>query len=527
MMNKNNYNPDILNCLASLSNDEVFTPPKMANEMLDLLPPQLWTNKNAKFLDPVSKTGIFLREIATRLMVGLERQFPNRQERVNHILTKQLYGIAITELTSLVSRRSLYCSKTADGRYSICTEFINKDGNIKFNRIKHTWKDGRCKYCGASRDVYERGEELETHAYEFIHTYKPEELFKMKFDVIIGNPPYQLNDGGGMGTSAIPIYDKFVLQAKKLNPRYLTMIIPARWYSGGRGLDEFRGNMLKDDRIRVLHDFINASDCFPGVEIKGGVCYFLWDRDNRGKCKVYTHDGDTIISESERPLLEKGANTFIRFNQAIPILRKVQSLGENNFSTIISANDPFGFDVRVENSYKRVKPIFKLMSFTNSVLFYYNGWRKDGVGYIERSKITRNTAWIDKYKILIPKAWGIGNIRTDWISPFIISPNSCCTETYLVIGPFSNKKIAENIISYTQTKFFHMMVSLAKITQNTMKDAYVFVPLQDFSKPWTDKELYQKYKLTKEEINFIESMINGSASTETTEEKGLLNESEN
>src|SRR3989338_8009643 len=383
MLKNDNYNPDVLTCLANLSSDEVFTPPQLANQILDLLPKAIWSDKNAKFFDPVCKSGVFLREIAKRLNAGLEKEIPDKQKRINHIFKNQLFGISITELTALLSRRSVYCSKKANGEYSVCEIFDDPQGNIRFKRIEHAWENGRCVFCGASRDEYDRGGELETHAYQFIHTNNPEEVFNMKFDVIVGNPPYQLNDGGGMGTSAIPIYHKFVQQAKKLNPRYLTMIIPARWFSGGRGLDEFRDTMLKDDRIRVLHDYMNAGDCFPGVEIKGGVCYFLWDRDNRGKCKVYTHDGDTIISESERPLLEKGANTFIRYNQAIPILRKVQSNKENSFSDIISANDPFGFDVRVENSYKRVKPDFKREPFSNSVLFYYNGWKKEGIGYIE------------------------------------------------------------------------------------------------------------------------------------------------
>ncbi|GHV02481.1 hypothetical protein FACS189485_02980 [Spirochaetia bacterium] len=329
----------------------------------------------------------------------------------------------------------------------------------------------------------------------------------MKFDVIVGNPPYQLSTGGGMGSSAVPIYQKFVQQAKKMNPRYLSMIIPSRWFTGGIGLDEFRDEMLNDEHIRVIHDFLNAGDCFPGVEIKGGVSFFLWDRDNKGLCKVYTHQGTDILSESERPLLEKNATTFIRYNEVISILHKVQKFNEVSFSSIISPNDPFGFDVRVENSWKRVKPTFKKKPFSNSIEFYYNGWRKDGLGYIEKSSISKNVDWVEKYKIFIPKAWGIGNMSKDWISPFLGNKNSCCTETYLVIGPFSNKKIAENAISYTQTKFFHIMLSLIKITQNTMQKAYTFIPIQDFSEPWTDEKLYEKYGITKDEQAFIESMI--------------------
>ena len=344
----------------------------------------------------------------------------------------------------------------------------------------------------------------------------------MRFDVIIGNPPYQLSDGGGTGSSAVPIYNKFVQQAKKLNPRFLVMVIPSRWFSGGRGLDEFRDEMLHDDRIRIIHDHNNASDCFPGVEIKGGVCYFLWDRDNRGLCKIYTHELNEIISYLERPLLEDGSETFIRYNEAITILHKVKAKKEDSFANIISSNDPFGFDVRVENSYKRIKPHFETKPFQDSVEFFYYGWRKNGVGYIARNTIRRNINWIEKYKVYIPKAWGVGNISQDWLNPFIGNPNSCCSETYLVIGPFDYIETAQNVVSYTQTKFFHFMLGLAKITQNTMKKAYVFVPMQDFTKPWTDEELYKKYSLTESEISFIESMIrpmesNGNGIAEETE----------
>lgn len=507
-MIQTNYNPDVLSCLANLSNDEVFTPPNLVNQILDLLPKEIWKNKDAKFLDPVSKSGVFLREIAKRLMIGLEKQIPDKQKRINHIYTTQLYGIAITELTSLLSRRSVYCSKTANGKYSVCDEFKTEQGNIVYERLQHTWESGKCRYCGANKEVYDREDALETYAYPFIHTDITKKIFKnMKFDVIVGNPPYQLNDGGGTGSSAMPIYQKFIQQAKKLNPRYLTMIIPSRWFSGGRGLDDFRDEMLNDNRIREIHDFLNASDCFPGVEIKGGVNYFLWDRDNKGLCKIHTYDGNKNISIAERPLLEKKVETFVRYNEAISILRKVQSFKENSFANIISANDPFGFDVRENNSYKRVKPTFKKTSFKDGVEFYFNGWKKEGLGYIKRENIHKNISWIDEYKILIPKAWGVGNMDRDWLNPFIINPNSCCTETYLVIGPYGKKKTAQSVVAYTQTKFFHFLVSLIKNTQNAMKKVYQFVPIQDFEETWTDEKLYKKYKLTNEEIEFIESMV--------------------
>ena len=319
MLNSNNYNPDVLTCLANLSNDEVFTPPKMVNEILDLLPPEIWSDKNATFLDPVCKSGVFLREIAKRLDAGLEKEIPDKQKRINHIFRNQLFGIAITELTSLLSRRSVYCSKTANGKYSVCETFDDPQGNIRFERVEHKWKNGRCIFCGASQANYERGDELETHAYQFIHTEKLKEIFNMKFDVIVGNPPYQLSDGG-FGRSASPIYQNFVHQAKKLKPRYLTMIIPSRWFAGGKGLNDFRSEMLNDNQIRKIVDFEDASEVFPGVSVAGGICYFLWKCDSTGPCEIVnTHNGTEAVST--RPLNEFA--TFIRHSQAVPIVRKV------------------------------------------------------------------------------------------------------------------------------------------------------------------------------------------------------------
>lgn len=316
------YNPDVLNCLANLSNDEVFTPPEVANAMLDMLPQELFRSPNAKFLDPACKSGVFLREIAKRLIIGLADSIPDLQQRLDHIFHNQIYGIGITALTSLLARRSLYCSKYPNSKYSVSV-FDTVDGNIRFKNTQHVWKNGKCIFCGAPQSEYDRSTDLEQYAYEFIHTVKPEEILNMKFDVIISNPPYQLNDGGAQA-SASPLYNLFVKQAQKLNPQYLVMIIPARWYAGGKGLDEFRNEMLNDIHIKELHDFPITNDCFPGVNIRGGVCYFLWDRTYNNQqtlTKVVTHNKNTQQSML-RQLRYENLNIFIRNGFALEILKK-------------------------------------------------------------------------------------------------------------------------------------------------------------------------------------------------------------
>jgi site-specific DNA-methyltransferase (adenine-specific) len=522
-MMQTNYNPDVLSCLANLSNDEVFTPPSLVNDILDLLPQELWSNPNAKFLDPVSKSGVFLREMAKRLMLGLETQIPNKQERINHIFSKQLYGIAITELTSLLSRRSVYCSKTANGKYSICETFTNEQGNIHYERMQHTWQNGKCTYCGASQEVYDREDALETYAYNFIHTDKPEKIFNMKFDVIVGNPPYQLSDGGAQA-SAIPLYHKFVQQAKKLNPTYLTMIIPARWYSGGRGLDEFREEMLADKRIKEIHDFPNTADCFPGVNIRGGVCYFLWDANHKSDCKIYNHKGEGQVNILTRPMKELKFDIFIRHNEAITIVNKVINGKVKTFEDYVSSLRPFGFRgyfVNDEKFRQNKKGLIK------PIVCYGKGKKE---GYVELDEISINKKCVDVFKVFTPRANNIGTeLPDDNFNTFIGEPNSICTESYLVLGAdlSLNNVSAFNLRKYFSTRFSRFLHSVAKSSQDATSKTFRFVPLQDFTEnsdiDWSksileiDKMLFSKYGLSETEIAFIESMIRPMDLSQNTE----------
>lgn len=497
------YNPDVLSCLANLSNDEVFTPPEVVNQMLDMLPQELFSNPDTTFLDPACKTGVFLREIAKRLIKGLEPQIPDLQERIDHIFQKQVYGIAITELTSLLSRRGVYCSKYPNSEFSV-TKFDDKHahGNIRYKRIPHAWQKGRCVFCGASESEYERGDDLETYAYEWIHTMTPERIFDMKFDVIIGNPPYQLSvNESGKGLGAIPLYHKFIEQAIKMNPRYISMIVPSRWFAGGVGLENFRKRMLADKRLSHIVDYIDSNDCFPGVDINGGICYFLWDKQHNGLCH-YTNIHNGKESTALRDLNEH--SIFIRRNEAVSIIHKVLSHKERKLSDPggCSPQTPYGFLSTFVGTETKTKP-------NDCAILSSKGWM-----YVERSKVQKYTESIDMYKPMLSKlsCEHAGNPDKNGMYRVLsrmelLSPEQICTQSYLVACPTYSKIEAQNTYNYLRTKFVRFLILQTLVGMNISISNFVFVPWLDFSKSWTDEELYKRYQLTAEEISFIESMI--------------------
>lgn len=495
------YNPDVLSCIANLSNDEVFTPPDVANAMLDMLPQELFSDPKTTFLDPGTKSGVFLREIVKRLLVGLEDQIPDLQTRLDHIMHEQVFGIAITEMTSLLARRSVYCSKYPNSKYSVSL-FNDIQGNIRFKSYMHMWQNGKCAWCGASESEYgsaKRSDDLESHAYEFIHTKKLEEIFGMKFDVIIGNPPYQMSDGGS-GKSAKPIYQLFVEQAKKLNPRYMTMIIPARWYAGGKGLDVFRDHMLNDGRIRTLVDFGNSSDVFNGVDIAGGICYFLWDRDHPGECRIINRSKDGDV-ETVRPLNEY--DVFVRSGQAINIIHKVRNAhGENAsyMSDRVSARKPFGLPTNYEPQSSGVPCQFI---------------QRIGLKFAKPNDVKDQMGLLDKWKLLAPKAPIAG--QTDFTKPVgfyyegntrIVPPGTCCTESFIVLFAADSQEEVESFRSYLFTKTVRFLLLQSVVSQDVTKERFRFVPdLGAYSGVYTDEQLCAMWGISDEEWSYIDSRI--------------------
>ena len=514
------YNPDVLNCIANLSNDEVFTPPSLANQVLDTLPQELFRSPDTTFLDPFCKSGVFLREIVKRLDKGLKEKIPDRRQRIDHIMHRQIFGIALTELTALLSRRTLYCSKNANGPHSV-SHFDNEQGNVRYDAVRHTWQNGKCRYCGASKEVYDRGDASEQYAYQFIHTDNPEKLFpkNMTFDVIIGNPPYQMSDGGGTGDSAKPLYHLFIEHAKKLSPKYLTMIVPSRWMKGGKGLSEFRQTMMTDTRIKVIHDFEDAKECFSGLHIDGGVCYFLWDKDYNGKVDYTFKSLDGTTNRSVRFLKSDFSETVIRDFRQSSIIQKA-SIDNVKFQTIVSARNPYGFSADFFNTPEAYPNIVVYDAPNNDTVIIYGvkgkkGGAKRVSGYIKKTVIEKNIDSINQYKLFFSKAY----MTTSTVPPEIIigTPKAICTETFLMIGSFKTESEALNCLSYIKSKFFRALLFYNRHSLNISRESFELIPLQDFTSNsdinWDlsteeiDCQLYKKYGLDETEITFIESMI--------------------
>lgn len=317
----------------------------------------------------------------------------------------------------------------------------------------------------------------------------------MKFNAIVGNPPYQVMDGGSKA-SATPVYNYFVEIAKKFKPRYLSMIMPAKWYNGGRGLDEFRNNMLNDTHIRKLVDYADSNECFNGVDIAGGVCYLLWDCLNSGLCTVINiANGRTTVQE--RNLSEY--KTFIRHSEAVAIINKIYDLNEIKFlETKVSSQKPFGLRTYVKPSEQ------------GDIILRYSG----GKGNFNSAKVTAGQNWIDKWKVITSYLTydHAGRADKDGMKRIIstleiLAPKEICTETYIVIDTFETEMEAQNLYNYMKTKFVRFLISQLTSTQHLSKANFGLVPLLDFTKSWTDEELYKKYDLSENEIAFIESMI--------------------
>lgn len=606
-----NYKPDILNCMANLSNDEVFTSPQLTNQILDMLPKELFESTETTFLDPCCKTGVFLREITKRLLRAqipdyeqklaklnkdrdairdiwnegndghkevdiddfLETEAPDSaaflkdlQTKLDHILTKQVFGIAITELTALMSRRTLYCSKDANAQYSIVEGDFGKDtrpsklpngtiienlcneGNIIYDKLDHKWKETKskitdaeikeakengeeleifkendvkykisrtCEYCGANGKVLKRNEELESYAYPFIHLTVEEikrrlNMGNFHIDVVAMNAPYQLNDGGGTGDSAKPIYNKFIEKAQELNPKYIVSINPSRWMKGGKGLDKFRLNMINDTHVKEIYDFEDASECFPNVHIDGGINYFLWDRNYNGKTHYVYKTANGEVVESDRFLKTDDSGIVIRDYRQLSIIEKVKSVSKTFMPTLVSARNPYGFCADLFNSPERypnadlsdiVKPDYIKIFGVKGI----KGGAKRVVGYVKPESIEKNNENIKKYKLLFSKAYSADAT----VPPEIIlcKPGEICTETFLQIGCFDTEIEAKNCLAYIKTRFFRALLQFGRAGMNNSQKSFEYVPVQDFTKTWTDKDLYTKYKLTQDEIDFIESNI--------------------
>lgn len=494
--------PDVLETLAQLPNDEVFTPPKFANAMLDILPADVWSNPDYTWLDPATKSGIFLREVFKRLMVGLQDWQRDPDKRREHILRNMLYGAAITNLSADIARRSVYQTKNATGAGVVDTAikdwvvaFDDPDGNIKYVETDHTIIRGRCMVCHAPEALVR--EQRETYAYSFNHgTYPTEEMVDMKFDVIVGNPPYQIGADGT--TRTMPIYQQFVKRAIAMDPKYVLFITPSRWFTGGLGLDEYRDQMINDRRLARLVDNPKLFDVFPQVEIKGGVSYFLWDRDHDGDCEFSTRIDGQVLSTATRDLRE-GHGVVIRDNAGAALVHKVLLASDESIENWFYPRLAFSQEWRTNYRGESEQP------FVDSVALIHNS----GIGYVRPSSFERNFDLVAKWKVLIPMAGDGHGREVSYVigEPIAVAPGSACTESYFVAGAFETRTECENYAHYLCTKFARFLVLQRKSTQHITADRLRFVPALSMRRRWTDEDLYKHFKLSADEIAYVDRVI--------------------
>jgi site-specific DNA-methyltransferase (adenine-specific) len=496
--------PDVLATLAQLPNDEVFTPPTLVNAMLDVLPEEVWSNHTYRWLDPATKSGVFLRESYKRLMIGLAKWEPDSSLRREHILKNMLFGAAITSLASELSRRSVYQTTDATGLSikdesikDLIVHFDSTEGNILYAQTEHTISKGKCTICRAPEKLLR--DRRESFAYSFIHgSYPTKEMQDMKFDVVVGNPPYQLGTEGH-GATASAIYHLFVQRAVKMNPRYVLMITPSRWFAGGKGLSEFRTQMLKDRHLRAIVDYPDGRECFPSVKVEGGISYFLWDSNWDSDCKFSTVVGGKVVSTAVRDL-GAGQGVLVRDNRALTILEKVKAVTHQSIDELCTVTKPFGLTMRSNYPGSVPEP------FEGAIPLIYG----NRIGYSRPDQIQRNHHWISKYKVILPMAYGAGSSSEQhaiYGEPIALAPGSACTQTYFIVGMFDTPGETENYAKYLTSKFVRFLVSLRKITQHVTPDRFAFVPKLDFGQDWSDSTLYEMFGLTDDEIAYIEKAI--------------------
>lgn len=451
-----------------LSDSEIVTPEFVTEKIIDLFPVKSITNSSS-LLDIASKQGEFVYAVYKKFGKKIANNFYSiPTSKIAYEFTRKVYRLLELDINHIENKNTSY-------------DLIEENNLIVGKNLKINNKN-------------------------------------MKFDVIVGNPPYQQSDGGAQA-SAKPIYNQFVNITKNLNPKFISIIMPTRWYAGGKGLDSFRDEMLNDKHIAELHDFLKPDLLFKDINLRGGVCYFLWNKnyDNTKKLtKVFTYKNDLSPEIYNRRLKTDDSEILIRHSIAVDILNKVKNHSHfKSFEDHISSRKPFNLE---SNIVKKVN-IFRLTNgnLKNPVVCYGKGKK---VGYLKRSEVTKNTEWINKYKVYTPRANNIGTeLNDDNLNTFVGNPNTICTESYIVAGVDLklNKLSATNLCKYFTTRFARFQHSIGKASQDATSKTYKFLPLQDFTPKsdiyWEksigeiDKQLYKKYKLTKEEIEFIESMI--------------------